>query len=85
MFVSSNLTAHSKTLNMKSTLYKKSKTDKIQVYTSWTEGAELFSQYGELFGKMQVSSIVCTGKNIGRSNETTPAEQAVLEGLILRR
>ena len=62
------------------TLYKKAKTGKIQVYTSWTKGNELFSEYGELGGKIQESSIVCTGKNIGRANETSPEEQAILEG-----
>jgi len=62
------------------TLYKKAKTGKIQVYTSWTLASTLYSEYGELGGKMQESSIDCVGKNIGRANETTPEEQAILEG-----
>jgi len=63
------------------TLYKKAKTGKIQVYKSWAVGAHLYSEYGELHGKLQRTSIECVGKNIGRSNETTPEEQAVLEGI----
>jgi len=65
---------------MKTILYKQNKTGKIQVYISWTEGPELFSKFGELDGKMQTSSIVCKGKNIGKSNESSPEEQAVREG-----
>ena len=61
------------------TLYKKAKTGKIQVYTSWTEGDKLFSEYGELDGKLQTSHIVCVGKNVGRSNETTSSQQAEAE------
>ena len=61
------------------TLYKQAKSGKIQVYTSWTEGAKCFSEYGELDGKQQVAHTVCVGKNIGKSNETTPSQQAELE------
>lgn len=68
-------------MSTKTTLYKKAKTGKIQVYISWTVLERLYSEYGELDGKMQLTSIVCVGKNIGRSNETTPEEQAVLEGI----
>lgn len=61
------------------TLYKKAKTGKIQVITLWTEGPDLVRNYGELGGKMQTARTTCVGKNIGRSNETTPEEQAKLE------
>jgi len=65
----------------KITLYKKAKTGKVQVYKSWNVGAHLYSEFGELDGKMQQTSIECVGKNIGRANETSPEEQAVLEGM----
>ena len=60
-------------------LFKKTKTGKIQVYRSWTEGADIVTEYGEKGGKMQTSRVTAIGKNIGKSNETTPEEQAVLQ------
>lgn len=35
--------------------------------------------FGKLDGKIQTKTTFCKGKNIGRSNETTPEEQAILE------
>lgn len=64
---------------MKQTVYKKAKTGKIQVYTGWTEGADVVSEYGEQGGAMQQARITCVAKNVGRSNETTPEQQAELE------
>lgn len=61
------------------TLYKKAKTGKTQAISLWTEGADLVRNYGEVGGKMQTARTTCTGKNIGRANETTPEEQAILE------
>jgi DNA ligase-1 len=65
----------------RTTLYKKNKSGKIQVYQSYTEGDTLFSRFGEQGGKIQTSSIICKPKNVGRSNETTGAEQALKESL----
>lgn len=64
---------------IETTLYKKAKTGKIQVYTSWTETENRCSESGELGGKLTPSRTTCYGKNIGKANETTPAEQAILE------
>ena len=61
------------------TLYHKSKTDAIVQWDIWTEGADIVKEYGQIGGKMQTERRTAIGKNIGRSNETTPEEQAVLE------
>jgi DNA ligase-1 len=69
-----------KNMNTKlETLYHKSKTGATVQYTVWTEGAEIVTEYGQIAGQMQISRQTAVAKNIGRSNETTPEEQAVLE------
>ncbi len=60
-------------------LYKKDSKGKERIWRIWTEGAELIQEAGLLKGKLVRNSKFCTGKNIGKSNETTPAEQALLE------
>jgi DNA ligase-1 len=67
------------TLYMHETLYHKSKTDAIVQWDIWTEGADIVREYGQIGGKMQIARTTATGKNIGRANETTPDEQAILE------
>jgi DNA ligase 1 len=61
------------------TLYHQGKTGAIVQWNIWTEGAVIVREYGQMGGKMQVARTTATGKNIGRSNETTPDEQAILE------
>ena len=61
------------------TLYHQGKTGAIVQWNIWTEGAVIVREYGQIGGKMQVARTTATGKNIGRSNETTPDEQALLE------
>ena len=70
---------------MKITIYKKAKTGKIQIYTSWTDGADICSESGTQGGKLTPSVVTCIGKNIGKSNETTPSEQADLECVARRQ
>jgi hypothetical protein len=69
------------------TLYKKTSTGAIQEWsisaTFWP-GYEKWgvvrTQHGQVGGKMQVSEdIIKVGKNIGKSNETNPDQQAALE------
>lgn len=65
-------------------LYKKTSTGAIQewqVYVDDTNGSPtIVTKYGQLGGKIQTSTEVITeGKNIGRSNETSPMEQAYLQ------
>ena len=61
------------------TLYHKSKTGATVQYTVWTEGADIVTEYGQISGQMQISRQTAVAKNVGRSNETTPEEQAILE------
>ena len=62
-------------------LYGLDKGGKFKVWKIWTEGATLFIEHGKEGGKQQLKSEVVEGKNIGRANETTPAEQAELEAM----
>jgi DNA ligase-1 len=61
------------------TLYRTSKTGATLQWNIWTEGADIVTEHGQMDGKMQLDRRTATGKNIGRANETTPAEQAILE------
>lgn len=71
----------------KTTLYKRDKTGKIVSYrilvkhSKKVKGAvELIKQTGKLDGKkINHEKVIDKGKNIGRSNETTPTEQALSE------
>lgn len=52
---------------------------KEYIWKIWTSGPEVFTEYGTKDGLKQVSSFTCEPKNIGKSNETTAEEQAVVE------
>lgn len=60
-------------------IYKKDSKGKIRVLNLYTEGADLVQVSGLLDGKMVENRTTCKGKNIGKSNETTPSEQALSE------
>lgn len=61
-------------------LYKKTSTGKIQTWKISVDGNEITTTYGLQLGKKQVArEVIQFGKNIGKSNETTPAQQAELE------
>lgn len=62
-------------------LYGLDKGGKYKVWSIWTVGGELFIQHGKEGGKMQTKVEQIAGKNIGRANETSPAEQAELEAM----
>lgn len=62
------------------TLYKKTSTGADQMWSIGTYRNVIVTEFGQVGGKIQVShDIVKTGKNIGRSNETSAIEQAELE------
>lgn len=62
------------------TLYKKTSTGKIQMWTIGVDKNTIIVDFGQQGGKIQhTEEIIKSGKNIGRSNETTPAEQAMNE------
>jgi DNA ligase-1 len=63
----------------KTTLYKMNKSGDIQEYTAWADGKNICAVYGKVGGKMQNATVVAKGKNIGKSNESSPDEQALKE------
>lgn len=60
-------------------LYGKDKNGCFKVWSVSSEDGKVYVTHGKLDGKQQVKVTQCTGKSIGRSNETSPEEQAVLE------
>ena len=60
-------------------LYHQAKKGKIVSWKIWVEGSEVWTEYGTQDGKKQTSTKEIKGKNIGKSNETTPEEQAERE------
>jgi ATP-dependent DNA ligase len=62
------------------TLYKRTVTRTIQEWTIYIEGSKYWTVSGKQGGKLVVSKpVLCESKNVGRSNETNPEEQAELE------
>lgn len=64
------------------TLYKQGKSA-IQVCNISAIGDTVIVEFGQLNGKMQSKSTICTAKNVGRANATTPEQQAILESAAL--
>lgn len=65
----------------KKVLFGLDKKGGFKVWEIYTEGDTLFISHGKEGGKMQLKEEKIKGKNIGRANETTPAEQAELEAM----
>jgi DNA ligase-1 len=64
----------------KPTLYKKTATGATQIWYQEIEGNKYRTVSGQMDGqKVTAEWTVCEGKNIGRSNATTPEQQALLE------
>jgi len=61
------------------TLYKTNKNNSIQQWSITVEGPVFTCTYGQFGGKLQSQPTTCTTRNVGRSNETTPEQQAQLE------
>ena len=61
------------------TLYKQAKTGKTQVLSIETIGDKYVVTWGQLNGKQQQKPTTCSPKNVGKTNETTAEEQAILE------
>lgn len=69
-----------KTLNKLDTLYKQTSTGKVQQWTVYSEGRTVVTVYGLVGGKLQTTKdVIKEGKNLGRSNATTPETQAALQ------
>jgi DNA ligase-1 len=68
------------------TIYKKTKGGKTQEWTVEVENNKYRTCSGQLDGKKQTSEwTVCEGKNLGRTNETSPNDQALKEAEALRK
>lgn len=61
------------------TLYKASKTGATQVINMEITGDTYTRTWGQVMGKQQSKATTALPKNVGRANETTGAEQAILE------
>lgn len=61
------------------TLYALNKDGSYQVWNVTTEGDEVVVSFGKENGKTQQKRTKCKMKNVGRSNETSAAVQAILE------
>jgi len=64
---------------MNKTLYKQNNTGKIQQWSVSANDNTVTTVFGQFQGKLQTTSEVVTGKNIGKVNETTDNEQALLK------
>ena len=62
-----------------SILYHKGKANKLFSWSCWTEGPDIVTEYGTVDGLKQIARKTATIKNEGRSNETSPEQQAELE------
>lgn len=58
------------------TLYKKDSKGKLRILNIYTDGADLVQSSGLADGKLVEARKTCKGKNIGKSNETSPEDQA---------
>ena len=61
------------------TLYKTAKTGKTQTFDIEVQDDVITVTWGALGGKLQTKTTKCTPKNVGRSNESSGASQAILE------
>lgn len=62
------------------TLYKLASTGKELQWRIWVDGPTYYEEYGQSAGKLQTTpGTTCQGKNVGRTNETTPEQQAESE------
>ena len=62
------------------TLYKRTSTGATQQWTVAVDGNTISTTYGQVGGALQIThDVISEGKNLGRSNATTPEQQAQLE------
>jgi len=61
------------------TLYKRDSKNNVRLWKAEVKGPQIHTTFGAEFGKQTEHIITCTAKNIGRANETTPEQQAIIE------
>ena len=67
------------------TLYEKDSKGKLRVWEIWTHGATLSERSGLMGGKLVQHNRETKGKNIGKTNETSPMVQAQHEAQAKRK
>jgi hypothetical protein len=67
------------------TLYHKTKTGATVQWSVFTIGNLILSEYGQIGGKMMSAVKPAEGKNVGRSNETSPDDQADIEAAAMHK
>lgn len=65
------------------TLYSTDSYGNVRSWRVWADGPDLCVEFGVKGGALQVTRKACKAKNVGRSNETTPSEQALAEAASL--
>jgi DNA ligase-1 len=67
------------------TIYKKTKTGATQEWTIEVDGNKYRTHSGQVGGQITTNEwTICFGKNVGRANSTTDAEQAMAEAIAKR-
>jgi DNA ligase 1 len=62
------------------TLFKRTNAGAIQQWKIWIVGPTIFTEFGQVGGKLQnTSDTIHEGKNAGKVNSTTPETQALME------
>ena len=62
------------------TLYKRTSTGKTEQWRIWTEENTIYTEHGQVGGKLQLTQdVIKEGKNLGKANATTAVEQARAE------
>ena len=65
---------------MNKTLFKLSKNKSVEKWNIQVDDNKIIVTWGKIDGKQQIKEdLILQGKNIGKSNETTPAQQALFE------
>jgi DNA ligase 1 len=62
-------------------LYSRTGTGATNIWLCWIDEGNVVVEWGAKGGKLQRSVFACEAKNAGRSNATTPAQQARLEAI----
>lgn len=60
-------------------LYGLDSKGRIKEWSVFADGDTVYVEHGLRDGKKQIKATVCKPKNVGKANETTPEQQAILE------
>ena len=64
-------------------LFHEGHSGKLFSWECYTEGSTLYQKYGTVDGEKTTTSKVAMPKNVGKKNETAPAQQASIEAKAL--